>query len=159
MKIFQPLFINAIKKLIKNDVEFLLIGGYAVNYYGYGRYTGDIDFWIRPTSENKILFLKALEDLERNKEDINEIGKLDFSKAQVFTIGEEPLRIDFLTKVNMVNFDEAWQKRKYMPLEDLQLPVVGYDHLILTKISTGRTKDLLDLEELQKINQNKSKSE
>ncbi len=153
MKIFQPLFLNVIKSLIRNNVNFLLIGGYAVNYYGYGRYTGDIDFWIRPTEANKLLFLNALRDLERSNDDILAISKLDFTLAQVLTIGIEPLRIDFLTKVNLVSFDEAWNKKVFMPLEDLQLPVIDYNHLILTKVSTGRTKDQLDLEELQKINQ------
>ena len=72
-------------------------------------------------------------------------------------MGEVPLRIDFLTVVNQVNFDEAWKKRKEWPVENFLVPVVDYDHLILTKISTGRTKDKLDLEELQKINQGKNK--
>jgi len=48
MKILEPVFIQVIESLLKCQVEFLLIGGYAVNYYGYGRYTGDIDFWLRP---------------------------------------------------------------------------------------------------------------
>ena len=57
MKILEPLFVNVIEKLMDCKVEFLLIGGYAVNYYGYGRYTGDIDFWLRPGEVNKIKFL------------------------------------------------------------------------------------------------------
>ena len=72
-------------------------------------------------------------------------------------MGEAPLRIDFLTNVNLVDFDEAWKKRKEWPLENYLVPVVDYDHLILTKISTGRTKDKLDLEELPKINKYKNK--
>ncbi len=152
MKIFEPLFIDVIEKLLQNNVEFLLIGGYAVNYYGYGRYTGDIDFWLRPDNANKQNFLKALHELKRNPIEIEEIGKLDFALAQVLSIGELPLRIDFLTKVNLVSFNEAWQKRRAFPLKNLELQVVDYHHLILMKLNTGRPKDKLDIDELQRIN-------
>ena len=67
-------------------------------------------------------------------------------------MGEQPLRVDFLTKVNLVEFDDAWNKKRYFQLKNQNVPVVDYEHLILTKISTGRTKDKLDIEELQKIN-------
>lgn len=157
MKILEPKFIKIIKQLIESKVDFLLIGGYAVNYYGYGRATGDIDFWLRPDNENKNLLLDAFRLLNMNNTDINEINKLDFTTPQVFFIGQPPLRIDFLTKVNIVNFDEAWAKRKYFPLENYQVPIVDYEHLLLTKFSTGRTRDKQDLEELQKINQFKNK--
>ena len=152
MKIFEPLFINVIEKLLQCDVEFILIGGYAVNYYGYGRYTGDIDFWLKPDNANKEKFLKTLAALNRSSEEIEEIEKLDFTLPQVVSIGELPLRVDFLTKVNLVNFDEAWQKRKAFPLKNFVLPVVDYHHLILTKFNTGRPKDKLDIDELQRIN-------
>src|SRR5579859_6848580 len=121
MKILEPLFINVIEKLQENNVEFLLIGGYAVNYHGYGRYTGDIDFWLKPTDANKINFTNALSMLKRNSEEIEEIKKLDFSQAQVISMGEQPLRIDFLTRVNLVNFDEAWQSRKSITVKNLSL--------------------------------------
>lgn len=157
MKILEPLFIKVISQLIKSNVDFLLIGGYAVNYYGYGRYTGDIDFWIRPTNDNKQNFISALIALERNPDDVKDIMELDFTQAQVVAMGEQPLRIDFLTRVNLVSFDDAWNKRKYFPVQNAQVPIVDYEHLILTKISTGRPKDMLDLDELQKINQHKPK--
>lgn len=157
MKIFAPLFITVTEKLLESNTEFLLIGGYAVNYYGYGRYTGDLDFWLRPTEENKVCFLQALAALKRNGDDIEEIRKLNFSQAHVISMGEEPLRIDFLTRVNFVDFDDAWQKRNLLPLQKLFLPVVDYDHLIMTKFNTGRPKDKMDLDELQRINQFKNK--
>ena len=77
MKILEPLFQHVIEKLLENSVEFLLIGGYAVNYHGYGRYTGDMDFWLKPTEENKKHFLKSLAALNRDAGDIEEISKLD----------------------------------------------------------------------------------
>ena len=157
MKILEPLFIQVIEKLLECRVEFILIGGYAVNYYGYGRYTGDMDFWLRPDEENKINFLRALTMLKRNEDDVDEIRKLDFTLAQVISMGEPPLRIDFLTQVNLVNFNDAWKKKNMLEVKNFLLPVVDYDHLILTKINTGRPKDKLDLDELQKINDKKNK--
>ena len=151
MKILEPLFIDVIEKMLRCEVEFMLIGGYAVNYYGYGRYTGDMDFWLKPTNDNKLKFLETLKLLGRNAEDIDELKKYDFTQAQVIAIGELPLRIDFLTKVNLVNFDEAWEKKNFLPINNFQLPVIEYNQLIQTKINTGRSKDKLDIEALQKI--------
>ncbi len=152
MKILEPLFKKVIAQLVESNVAFLLIGGYAVNYYGYGRYTGDIDFWLKPDNNNKEKFISALYALERNTDDILLIEQLDFSNPQVVSMGAVPLRIDFLTKVDNVNFDEAWNKKQLFPVDNIMVPVVDYEHLILTKFSTGRPKDKMDLDELQKIN-------
>jgi hypothetical protein len=95
MKILEPLFIEVAEKLLECEVEFLLIGGYAVNYYGFARYTGDMDFWLKPTNENKLNFLKAIELLGRKKEDIELLKSYDFTLPQVISMGEQPLRIDF----------------------------------------------------------------
>ena len=153
MKIIAPLFKNVIFQMIEKNVSFLLIGGYAVNYYGYGRYTGDIDFWLKPDNENKLKLINVFTELGRAREEFCEVEKLDFGIAQTISIGEGPMRIDFFTEVNLVNFDDAWEKRVEWPLENYKVPVVNYQDLILTKFNTGRTKDKHDLEELQKINQ------
>ena len=157
MKFLHPLFVEIIDALLKHQVDFLLIGGYAVNYHGYGRPTGDLDIWLRPDNTTKEKTLKAFSDLKFKMDDIENIRIQNFEKALVFFHGEVPLRIDFLTQVNSVNFDDAWEKRKIFKLKEIQIPIVDYDFLILTKISTGRTKDKLDLEELQKVNQVKNK--
>ncbi|MBP9083516.1 MAG: nucleotidyltransferase [Bacteroidia bacterium] len=157
MKILEPLFLEAIETLLRNDVEFLLIGGYAVNFYGYGRYTGDIDFWLRPSDSNKEKFIKAFIELCHDESYVKIIGHLNFNQPQVISIGEPPLRVDFLTKVNLVDFDDAWGKRVFLELKDFQLPIVDYSNLVIMKFNTGRPKDQLDLEQLQRINQNRKK--
>lgn len=156
MKILEPLFLNAIEKLLQNKVEFLLIGGYAVNYYGFNRYTGDMDFWINPTEQNKFLFLNALRAMDCSIKTIEAIDKLKFPVPEVFSLNDPPLRIDFLTQVNLVKFEEAWPKKKVLKISELELPVVDYHSLILMKINTGRGKDKIDVEELNKINQHSS---
>ena len=100
---------------------------------------------------NKKHFLEALRLLNMHPEDIDRIRKCDFREAQVFSIGEPPLRIDFLTKVNLVSFEEALSHQKFFTIEDFSVAVIGYDHLILTKINTNRPKDKNDIEQLQQI--------
>ena len=157
MKILEPIFLDVIEKLLLHEVDFILIGGYAVNFYGYGRYTGDIDFWLRPTAINKNKFIKAFSQLNTDESYLNIIKEMNFAEPQAILIGEPPFRVDFLTKVNLVNFDEAWEKRVFLPLKNMQIPVVDYDHLITMKFNTGRPKDQNDLEQLQRINQLKKK--
>lgn len=140
-----------IGQLLESNVSFLVIGGYAVNYYGYVRPTGDIDIWLKPDEENKTLFLNMLEKAGISNDSRFQIATLDFTSAAAFHIGQEPFRFDFLTKINGVTFDEAWNSRLILQLGDLGLPVISKNHLILSKISTNRTQDKLDVEELQKL--------
>ena len=157
MKFLHPAFVEVLKTLIDYHVEFLLIGGYAVNYHGFGRPTGDMDLWLRPDNANKQRCLAAFQALNYSRESIESINTLNFEKAQVFFIGEVPLRIDFLTKVNIVDFEDAWKKKNFLSLDELNIPVIDYEHLVLSKISTGRTRDKLDLEELQKVRRHKNR--
>ena len=137
--------------LLESDVSFLVIGGYAVNYYGYVRPTGDIDIWLKPDEETKSAFLVMLEKAGISNESRSHIARLDFTRTVTFHIGQEPFRFDFLTKINGVNFNEAWNSRIIVQLGDLGLPVISRNHLILSKSSTNRTQDKLDVEELQKL--------
>jgi predicted nucleotidyltransferase len=116
MKSLHPSFIEVLKVLLECQVEFLLIGGYAVNYHGYGRPTGDMDLWLQPDNTNKRKCLAAFKKLHYAQQSIQNINNLDFEKTQVFFIGEVPLRIDFLTNVNLVDFEDACKKRKYYRL-------------------------------------------
>jgi hypothetical protein len=152
MKILEPLFIEVAKQLLLHEVEFLLIGGYAVNYYGYARYTGDLDFWLKPSNENKLKFLRALSELGKNKDDIKILEDFDFTQHQVITMGEVPLRIDFITIVNLVKFDDAWKHKNFLHVGDIEIPVIQYEHLIQTKINTHRAKDRNDIAMLQQLN-------
>lgn len=157
MRVLHPSFIEVLEALINSDVDFLVIGGYAVNFHGYGRPTGDLDLWLRPDNENKARSLSAFRALDYPDKNIENISRLNFEKAQAFYVGEAPLRIDFLTKVNIVSFKEAWREKEILTVEALKIPFIDYKHLVLTKISTGRTKDNLDLEELQKVRRHKNR--
>jgi hypothetical protein len=151
MDIFYELHIELLKKLQEYEAEYLLIGGYAVNYHGFNRPTGDLDLWINGTEENKSKILKVLEFYQFLPESIDHIRNLDFSKANAFSFGEVPIRVDFLTKISGIAFEEAYQQKVIGEINGLQIPVLHLNHLILSKISNERTKDKMDVEELQKI--------
>ncbi len=151
MNIFLEEHQEILNALLHNQVEFLMIGGYAVIFHGYERTTGDMDLWLQPMNENKEKVIKALAGVGFASNDLNELSKLDFSKPIVFSIGNPPEKIDFMTLINQVSFDEAYRNRTSIPLEGLQIPVINLKELILSKINTGRAKDAADVEELQKI--------
>lgn len=140
-----------IKLLLKHKIDFLLIGGYAVIFHGYRRTTGDMDLWLRPTNENKSRLVTALKKAGFEQDDLEKLNSLDFRQHLVFSIGTEPEKIDFITRINQVSFEEADKDKIISNFEGLQVPVINLRELILSKINTGRKKDEADVEELQKI--------
>lgn len=152
MDIFIEEHQKLLLSLINHEVKFIMIGGYAVIYYGYERMTGDMDIWLQPDNENMPKLLAALKEFDIEETSLEQVEQIDLSKPQVFFVGERPRRIDFLTQVSGINFNEAIQQVNYFPLEDKKVPIIQYHHLILTKTATGRAKDLADIEELQRIN-------
>ena len=152
MNIFSNTHQKLIKELTKAKVEFILIGGYAVIYYGYKRTTGDMDLWLKPTNENKMKLLPVLKKLKFNISDINHIETLDFTKHLTFHFWEEPERVDCLTMISGVKYDKADKEKVLAEFEGLTIPVIHYKHLIISKITSERLKDKADVEELQKIN-------
>jgi len=141
--------------LMEHDVEFMLIGGYAVIHYGYERTTGDMDIWLKPTNENRDKFIKALNTFGINKELLVEVGKMNFEDAHVLHFGERPDKIDFLTKVSGLTYNEADAKKTFLPLKDKLVPVIDFNHLIVLKMIAGRPQDIADVDILQKIHKNR----
>lgn len=143
--------------LLKHQVEFILIGGYAVILYGYERGTGDMDIWLKPDNANRDKFIEALAEHGINQDDLASVKKMDFTQVRVMHIGEKPTKIDFLTKVQGLQFSDADTSKKMIPLGDFLIPVIDYDHLIQIKMIAGRPQDKADVDILQKINRYRSK--
>lgn len=141
--------------LLKHQVDFILIGGYAVIYYGYERGTADMDIWLNPTNENRDKFILALKEHRIGTKSLNVVSKMDFTNAQVLSLGDKPNKIDILTKVQGLTFEEADKEKKMFPLKDKLIPIIQYHHLIVTKMVTGRPQDKADVDVLQKINKGK----
>jgi len=145
-----------LKLLLKHNVKFMLIGGYAVIYHGYERLTGDMDIWLEPNNENRDLLTLALTSFGIENEDVKKVSKINFTEPQVFFIGKVPRRIDFLTKITGINFTEANEQVNFFFMQDLKIPVIHYHHLLISKTNTGRLKDKADIEELERINRYKT---
>lgn len=157
MNVFTNSHQELLKSLIKHQVNFLLIGGYAVIYYGYKRTTGDMDLWFEPNNENKLKIIEVLKEFDFDKEGINHISQLDFTKHLAFHFWEEPERVDCLTRISNVDFDDAFKQKTIADIEGISVPIIQYKHLIMSKMSTDRLKDKADIEELQKIEAAKNK--
>ena len=128
------------------DVRFLIVGAFAVGYHGYPRYTSDIDIFVDKSAENAELLLKAIREFGFG--DIG-LSKEDFMhKDQVIQLGVAPNRIDMMTAISGVNFEEAWSSREFGELGGLKVPFISRDMLKRNKQATGRRQDLVDLEHL-----------
>ena len=156
MNIFLEEHAEILSLLLGHQVEFMLIGGYAVIVYGYRRTTGDMDIWLNPTNENKYKFHLALQVAGFEKEGLDQLLALDFTKHLVFSIGEEPRKIDFITRINAVEYADADKHKNVIEIENLKVPVIHLNDLVLSKLNTDRQQDKADVEELQKIQNNKT---
>ena len=153
MNIFFKEHHEILAALLKHRVNFMLIGGYAVNYYGYHRTTGDMDIWLEPSNENKEMLLQAFTALGFDDEGIHTIRNWDFTKPQKFHIGSnsQPDKTDFLTHISGVAFPNSFAQKTLADIDGFSLPVIHYNSLIQNKKSSGSTKDLADVEYLEKI--------
>jgi len=137
-----------LQSLLDQKVEFIVVGAYALAAHGFPRATGDMDIWIKPNEKNSKKVYKAL---ARFGAPINEIREDEFSQpGLIFQIGVVPRRIDIITKIDAVEFDEADSDKIFVDIDDLKIPVLSIDKLIKNKLATGREKDLLDAKLLKK---------
>jgi hypothetical protein len=132
--------------LISHKVDFVLVGGHAVAFHGWPRFTGDIDFFVRPTSENAERVLEVVRAFGFATPDLS--AELFTQPKRNVQLGRPPNRIDILTWISGLSFDEAWASHDTAMLDGLALPILGRDALILNKRASGRAKDLADLEQL-----------
>jgi len=139
---------DIIELLNAHEVRYLIAGAYAMAVFGYARSTYDIDIWIAKDDQNIDNVLGALEDFgvpfELDKKDLQK-------KDNVIQIGIAPNRIDILTDIDGVDFEEAWQNKKIKQIEDININFLDLKDLIKNKSSTQRAKDQLDLLELTKL--------
>ena len=128
------------------NVEYLLVGGYAVVFYGYVRFTGDIDFWINPTKKNASRVVEVLSKFGFGSLDLS-ID--DFTKDdQIIQLGYPPNRIDIITSVTGLTFSDCYPKRVSFTIEGVDIQTISLEDLKKNKKASGRYKDLDDLENL-----------
>jgi hypothetical protein len=129
-----------------HNVQYLIVGGYALAYYGAPRYTGDIDILIKSDSNNASLILKALNEFGFGSAGL----KLDdFTNTDnIVQLGYPPVRIDIMTSISGVSWEDAYNGREEGKYGDVPVYFIGLDQYIQNKRASGRKKDLADLEAL-----------
>ena len=143
---FNPDFKDMLSALSNAKIDFLLVGAYAVAAHGHPRATGDLDIWVRPDTNTAPRVFKTLADFGAP---LHALSVDDLAKPGiVFQIGVEPSRIDILTAISGVTFDDAWSNRMVVEIDDIQFSVIGLQDLIVNKRACGRPKDIADAETL-----------
>ena len=140
-------FKEFIELLNKNDVKYLIVGGYALAFHGYPRYTKDIDFWIWINKENAEKIVKTLTEFGFSSLDFKEEDFL--TAGYVVQLGQPPGRIDLLTSVTGLEFEDCYASRVKAVIQGLDVNFINLENFKKNKKAVGRHQDLADLENLQ----------
>jgi len=141
-------FQEFVKLFVEHEVEFLIVGGYALAAHGHPRYTKDLDVWVWLGEENSRRIIAAIEAFG-----FGDLGltATDFQNPDVMVqLGHEPQRIDILTFASGLHFSEAYENRVYVTIGNIQVPFISVDDLRRNKLSTGRPRDIADVADLPK---------
>ena len=131
-----------IELLNSHGIDYVVVGGHAVAYHGHPRFTGDIDFLVRPTQQNGARLVEALRAFGFSE---LSLAAEDFVKPEsIVQLGRPPNRIDLLTSISAVSFEEAWSSRVHADLDGLPVAFLGLDELLKNKQASGRPKDVAD---------------
>jgi len=135
-----------IELLNSHQVEYVLVGGHAVAFHGWPRFTKDIDFFVRPTLENGARIAAVLRKFGFDVAQLT--PELFTEPKRNIQLGRPPQRIDILTWISGVEFDEAWESHETAELDGVPTNIVGKEILIRNKRASGRPQDLADLDHL-----------
>jgi len=138
-------FKEFIKFLNSRNVRYLLVGGWAVGLYGFPRATKDIDFLIATDSQNLDSIIKALSDFGGPTAEAHHLNK----PGSVFRMGTPPLQIDIINEATGISFEDCYERRRVISVEDVEISVISKEDLIKNKRTTGRTQDQADAEKLE----------
>ena len=139
-------FNEFVELFLEHNVRFLIVGGYALAAHGLPRATGDLDAWVWIKPENAQNIMRALNAFGFQNLSLTES---DFSKEDsIIQLGYPPFRIDILTSIDGVAFDQAWEKKIVVELNGMNVPFIGRDDLITNKKAAGRPQDIADVSRL-----------
>ncbi|HZH72429.1 MAG TPA: nucleotidyltransferase [Mariniphaga sp.] len=144
----QPHFEELLRLLEENKVEYVIVGGYAVSFYGYPRFTKDIDILFKNSEDNVLKIKNALIAFGFSSEDLPD--SLFYEQGNIIQFGIEPLRVDILNEIDGVGIDEVLSHSVRGTYGEVEINFIGIDELIKNKESTGRDQDKLDAKKLRK---------
>ncbi|MBL7007024.1 MAG: nucleotidyltransferase [Spirochaetia bacterium] len=139
-------FLEFIELLNKHNVRYLIVGGYAVAYHGHPRSTGDIDILLECSQDNAGTVKECLNEFGFGELDIS-ISELS-TPDQVIQLGYPPLRIDLLTSIDGLVFEQAWKHKVCEDIQNLTINFISRKDLLTNKRATARARDIADIEEL-----------
>ncbi len=141
-------FVDFLNALNTSEVEYLLVGGYAVIFHGYNRTTGDLDIWVKQTSKNYLKLSSAFSIFGLSLFDMDEVKFLDKRDFDVFTFGRPPVSIDIITNIKGLEFDNAYQSSMETLFDNVKVRMIDLRDLKKAKRASGRPKDIDDLDHL-----------
>lgn len=143
----NPDFRDLLSAFIDGSVEFLVVGAYAMAAHRLPRATKDLDLWVRPSPDNARRVLRALDAFGAPRHGLTESDL--HTSGTIYQVGVPPNRVDVITTVDGVTFEDAWRDRTTVTIEGLRVPIIGRAHLVLNKRTVGRPQDLLDADLLE----------
>ena len=150
MENLHPDFKEFLKLLNSHQVDYLLVGGYAVSIHGYPRYTGDIDFWVALSDENAQKIVNVLKEFGFDLPNLS--TELFLDKSRMTRLGREPVKIEILNSVSGLDFLPCQERAISIDIDGISIPVISLNDLRQNKLASGRAKDLADLENLPPTN-------
>jgi hypothetical protein len=129
-----------------NNVDYLIVGGYAVAFHGAPRFTGDIDLLIHPSEESVSRALSAIRQFGFPTEQVRAAQLLD--SRTILELGREPCQVHIMTSISGISWDTAWDSRQSGSFMDVTVFYLGREELIANKRACRRAKDLADVEAL-----------
>lgn len=144
--VLPPDFKDFLKLLNDKNVRYLLIGGYAVGYHGYPRATNDMDIWIGVDHDNAELMVNVLKEFGFDTPQLS--IDLFLEEEKIIRMGVAPMRIEILTSISGVNFDECYQERVVDEIDGIKISIISLEQLKTNKKASSRHKDLDDYEHL-----------
>lgn len=141
-----PDFKEFLQLLNAHQIKYLLIGGYAVSYYGYPRATVDMDIWIAISPDNAQKIVNALQEFGFDVPELS--NELFLQENKIIRMGVPPVRLEILTTISGVEFETCYNQRTIDTVDGVEINLISLQHLKQNKKASGRYKDLSDLENL-----------
>jgi predicted nucleotidyltransferase len=139
-------FKDFLKLLNANGIRYVVVGGYAVAYHGYVRYTGDLDIFVELSRENAERMTRALHEFGFALPKVK--PSLFLKKGKIIRMGYEPMRLEILNEIDGVTFEECYRRRNIARVSGLKINFIALTQLLKNKRASGRQKDLADVEAL-----------
>jgi Nucleotidyl transferase of unknown function (DUF2204) len=146
----NPHYKELLQLLNEFEVEYLIVGGFAVMKYGEPRYTKDLDVWVHNSAKNSVRVVQALQKFGVPLDHDGITAETFTEKQVVYQIGVAPVRIDILTEITGVDFKNAWRKKVPSTFFGVPVHFISFDDLVANKQALGRSSDLKDLKRNRK---------